>query len=339
MRVGVIGTGNMGQHHARVYSQLPHLCELVGVYDLRQDQARQVAARYHTRAFERLEDLLDGVDAVSIAAPTALHHRIASETLEQGIATLVEKPIAAGLSEAEDLIETARARGTVLQVVHVERFNPAVVEIARILETERIIGISVERLSPFDPRISDVDVVLDLMIHDLDIVRSLNPGSDISRMSAAGRAVRSEVNVDYATATITFDNGVIAGLTASRVTEDKVRRLEVSTADAFVVLDYMERKITITRRTTFSGLQKPNYKQESLVEKVLVPLQEPLVAELEHFLGCARSGDKPRVSGEDGLEALRAAEAIRSQIYGINAGRLGGPNAGPVGGPGGRLAR
>lgn len=315
-RVGVIGTGSMGAHHARAFFALRHLCDFVGIYDTRTNVAEEVAKAYGVKAFDSLSALLESVDAVSVAVPTSLHHQVASECLRRGIDVLLEKPIAGTLAEADALIRLARRHRRILQIGHIERFNPAIQELKKILSAEETIGLQVERLSPYDPRVKDTDVIADLMIHDLDVARYLLPGGLLS-VQALGASCVSGL-IDYAVATFLTDCGTVINLTASRVTEGKVRRMTVTTRQAFIELDYMDRKIAIARRTGYivgSGIT-PVYRQENIVERVFVPATEPLIAQTESFLAAVKGLSAPPVSGEDGREALRWAEEIRGQVWG-----------------------
>lgn len=312
-KIGVIGAGKMGANHARILSSLPHLCVLTQVYDTDGAAARQVAADHRTAAADRLDDLFDDVDAVSIAVPTSLHYETACMAIDRGKHLLVEKPIAANSQQGRDLVARAADRGVVLQVGHVERFNPAIQLLPQILAGKQIVALDFHRMSPYSPRIFDADVVSDLMIHDIDILHSLVPGSPV-RIQAAGAAPSSGDRTDYAVATLTLPGGVIANLTASRVTEQKVRTLCVTTIEAYVELDYVERRILVSRATHPHFAEQGAYRQESVIEKVYVPDREPLVAEFAEFLRCIRAGETPLVTGADGAAALETVERIQACI-------------------------
>jgi predicted dehydrogenase len=316
MRIGVIGVGNMGRHHVRVYSQMNDV-SLVGIFDANIENAAKVQQAYGCDAFANVEDLLKKVDAVSIAVPTSLHYKYATRAINHKVHVLVEKPIASTLEEGRMLQELAKKNKVVLQVGHVERFNPAVQELNRILEGERVLAIEARRLSPFDGRISDADVIQDLMIHDIDVVLSLVKVG-VRDIQAVAFTVKSDKNVDHCTATMMTNQNQVVCLTASRVTEQKIRELAITTESAFILMDYMDRKITISRRTTLDFLlnvEKLNYRQENLIEKVYVPAVEPLVDQLAHFVGCIREGKSPFVDGEAGCLAMAVAERIREQVY------------------------
>lgn len=312
---GVIGVGNMGQHHARIYATLPG-SRFVGVADSNLDRARQIAERYDVPAFQDYRELLEAADALSIAAPTTLHHEIGLAALEQGKHVLLEKPLAASLDEARQLTQKARELGLILQVGHVERFNPTFVELTNVLAERELLALEARRLSPYATRAADVSVVFDLMIHDLDLVLTL-VDAPVSAMQAIGSMVRSP-QPDHAMALLNFANGKVASLTASKVTQHKVRQLAVTCADSYVVADFLTRTVMIHRQSAadyYSSLRgEVLYRQEGLIEQVYVPPVEPLYAELQHFLACVRDGQAPRVGGEDALRVLALADAIEAQV-------------------------
>ncbi len=315
IRVGVVGVGSMGLNHIRVYRALHDRCELAGVFDADTARCQAVAAAHKLRAFDSLEALLGAVDAVSVVVPTVHHEAVTMRALERGVHTLVEKPIADTPAAGLRMAQAAWDAHVTLQVGHVERFNPVVQLMPDILQGKTVLAMDFRRLSPYDPRIADVDVVQDLMIHDIDVLRHLLPGSP-ARVQAMGCSPRSGSRVDHAVALLDI-NGVPVTLTASRVTEQKVRLLCVTTDQAYIEMNYLERKIGISRVTHsgFSSTPQAGYRQEGIVEKVLVPNVEPLREELSHFLDCARDGSSPLVGGDDGVEALRIAERIRAEIY------------------------
>ena len=304
LRVGVIGVGHLGQHHARLYAALSG-ATLAGVADIDQDRARTVGERHQVPAFADWRDLLGRVEAVSVAVPTSAHHEVVKASLEAGAHVLVEKPIAVTSAEARELVELARKRGLTLQVGHVERFNP-------IMQAMRPhIGrpgfIECHRLSPFGERGTDVDVVLDLMIHDLDLILSFQPGP-VEEIRAAGVPVLS-TNVDIANARIAFAGGCVANLTASRVSTNRMRRLRLFQRDAYVSVDFQTRQGVIFRRMTDQG-KKPTIE----IEQVRGGEEEPLKLELEAFLQAATTGTPAPVSGEDGTAALELARQVLEAI-------------------------
>src|SRR5438876_6662748 len=264
VRAGVIGVGALGQHHARVYESLPE-ARLVGVYDRHRGRAAEVAARHSCRAFADLRELLAEAEAVSVAVPTVDHHRVARAVLEEGRHVLVEKPMASTLAEADDLIRAAGERGLVLQVGHIERFNPAVDVLRATVKEPRFI--EVHRLGEFSPRSLDIDVVLDLMIHDLDILLSLD-GSEAVRVDAVGVPVLTP-KVDIANARVRFASGLIANLTASRVSAEKVRKFRVFAPRTYISVDFAARQAVVYRLV--DGIAGPEIK----VEQTAAPDEEP----------------------------------------------------------------
>ena len=303
VRVGVVGVGALGQHHARVYAGLPG-ARLAGVYDIDPARAAEVAARHGGRVFAHLRDLVDETDAVSVAVPTVDHHRVAAALIEAGRDVLVEKPMTATVAEAEDLIRRAAQRSAVLQVGHIERFNPAVDVLAATVARPRFI--EVHRLGSFSPRSLDIDVVLDLMIHDLDIVLTLD-GSEPVQVDAVGVPVLTP-RVDIANVRLRFASGLIANLTASRVSAEKVRKFRVFSPRTYISVDFARREAQVYRLT--DGAAGP----EIQVEHKAAPEEEPLRRQLAAFVECARSRATPVVSGSDGLRALRLAHLILERM-------------------------
>jgi predicted dehydrogenase len=304
-RVGVIGVGSMGQNHARVYRSLPDV-ELVGVYDADMSRAATIAEEYDTEALE-LGDLLDAVDAVSIAVPTQYHYDAARECIDAGVHVLVEKPFVEDPADGRALVDFAADRDVVLQVGHIERFNPAVRTLMEIVEDLDIIAVTTERLGPpLDREIED-SAVMDLMIHDLDIVLALVDDDLVSADAVGAREAR------YAAATLQFASGVVAELTASRVTQEKVRRLTISAEEARVKVDYIDQTIEIHRQSApeyVKGDGDVRYRHENVVERVTVDRGEPLRNELTAFVEAARTGAEPVVSGEDGLRVLELTRRL-----------------------------
>ncbi|HET6946407.1 MAG TPA: Gfo/Idh/MocA family oxidoreductase [bacterium] len=290
VRVGVVGLGQWGRHHARIYAGLPE-AELVGVADLNKGELRGFVNRYRTAGFTDYRDLLGKVDAVSIAAPTALHHEIARAFLTAGVHVLVEKPMTTTVGEAEELVALAERRDLVLVVGHVERFKPAV---RRLMEMTRDpLFIQARRVRPYDrTRVMDVGVVMDLMIHDIDIVLSL-AGGRVVDIGGLGVNIHNS-HEDLAVAHLKFSSGCVAWLLASRVSADKVAEIEVTTGDRVIRLDYQKQQIALH---PFGGE----------IEQMVIKGDEPLRAELRHFVNCVQGLELPLVRGEDGLRALEVA--------------------------------
>jgi predicted dehydrogenase len=307
--MGVIGAGSMGRNHLRIVSEVPAF-ELVGLFDTDTETARNAARQFGTRAFERLSDLLDEADAVSVAAPSSCHMEVALAAAERRCHILLEKPIALHSGDARRIIGACDDAGVTLMVGHIERYNPVFIELVKVLEHVRILTLSFRRLSPFDPRTGDASVVQDLMIHDIDLLCALTD-APVTRIASHGICVYSE-KPDHAQALIAFENGLIADITASRITESKVRRIEVTAQNAYIAADLLTRSIQIMRQTRFiPGMERSTgYRQENIVEKVYVPMGEPLRAEFAHFAECVTTGGRPRTDGESALKALMICERI-----------------------------
>lgn len=314
LRAGVVGAGHMGQYHILVFAEMWEV-DLVGVVDVDGDRAAAVARSYDTLAFTDHRELIGRVDVATVAVPTERHCAVARDLLEAGISVLVEKPIAPTLEEARVLFAAARASGAVLHVGHVERFNGAVQELRKIVE--RPLLVECRRLGPYVPRVRD-SVVMDLMIHDLDIVLGLVDARPL-RVSAAGARVHTEA-VDVATVQIVFESGTIATLTASRATEEKIRTLAVTQPDAYVVLDYSDQTIEIRRRAAQEytlNREAIRYRQASFVEHVFVHKDNPLKHELLHLIraaGRARAGEPPELAEAEDVRSLAMAIEIERMI-------------------------
>ncbi|MCK6455974.1 MAG: Gfo/Idh/MocA family oxidoreductase [Phycisphaerae bacterium] len=323
-RVAVIGAGHMGRHHARIYHELPQ-AELVAVVDASAAAAEAVAAPFGARALTRIDELPDGVEAVSVAVPTVAHVAVAEPLLRRRIAVLVEKPLAASVGEAEQLVRTARECGAVLSVGHTERFNPVVRALQRLNVRPRFIETS--RISPFSFRSADIGVVADMMIHDIDIVLHLMR-SPWTHIEAVG------VNVlvpqeDVANAWVQFESGAVANLTASRLALKTERKIRVFSEQAYLSLDYQKKTgiaitksanvdiLEMSRQGRFSDLSEMkglDFGKLVKVEPLVVDDVEPLRAELEAFLKSVVTGGPPAVTGEEGLSAIRLAHEIVAAI-------------------------
>jgi len=313
IRTGVLGVGHMGSYHANVLSLLPE-ADFRGVYDADLSHAASVAERYGVDAFSDVESLLDAVDAVCIAVPTEFHSAVACAALERKVHVLLEKPIAIDVEDAARMIELAETRGVVLQIGHIERFNGAIRQLSSIIDTPYLI--ETRRLAPFNPRISDVGVVLDLMIHDLDIVTSLVDESVVA-VGAVGSSCKTRFE-DVANAHIRFAGGCVANLVASRTTPEKIRTLSVSQESGYVLLDYDSQEISIHNQTAQEYLlrgREIKYKVASTIERVFVHTVNPLRQEIVHFLRCVSGVEDPLVSNVHDLQtleiALRVTECIR----------------------------
>jgi len=315
VRVGVVGAGRMGQSHCRVYSNLKHT-KFVGVCDVNPERGRETARTYEVSYFREFDSLLENVDAVSICTPTPQHYDLAARCLERDIHIMVEKPFTETLDQAQALKEAAEAKSNlVVQVGHIEMFNPTFTELRKVLEEMDVLAVNFNRLSPFQGSNVDVDVILDLMIHDIGLVVNLFTGEPIS-VDAYGFSVFSDT-IDHGLAVLRYDPGLLVSLTASRVTEQKVRAISVTTREAFVEADLLNKNISVHRRTLGDYVHQKNgvkYRQESLIERIVVPAREPLYLELQDFVGCVIEQKKPQVTALDGYNALRFVLLLRDKI-------------------------
>jgi predicted dehydrogenase len=307
--VGVVGVGQMGSHHARVYNELCG-ANLVGVADADQSVAEEVAAEYETAAMET-ERLLARADAVSLTVPTRLHAEFARRAVDAGTAALVEKPFVRDLRRGREVADHARSEGVPLQVGHIERFNPAVVALQDVLPEIEPIAVSARRQGPPVDRDSTDSAVMDLMIHDIDILLSIAsaPLEDVSAVSTReGRHVCAQLS---------FADGLIGSLTASRVTEQKIRSLSITAGDCQVNVGYLDRSLEIHRHSLPEFVSHDGnlrYRHESIIERPTVSNGEPLKRELESFLTAVREGEEPAVTPEDGLRAVAVAREIEAAV-------------------------
>ncbi|MCP4682362.1 MAG: Gfo/Idh/MocA family oxidoreductase [Desulfobacterales bacterium] len=307
LRVGVIGVGHLGEYHIRKYKGIPS-AELVGIVDTNMDRTKELAGRYDTTAFENHHALLDTVDAVSLAVPTEMHFEVAKDILSRGIHLLIEKPITYELEPADTLIRIAREGKLVFQVGLVERFNPAVVRMESLLNNP--IFLESHRMNQFTIRGIDVDVVLDLMIHDLDIILH-NIRSEIKTVHAVGMSVLTD-KTDIANARIIFENGVEANLTASRVSSESLRKIRVFQPDTYLSVNCLKRKISVINLDVHTK-DKDEYPQIN-VDKTRFNDCDPLADEISSFVNAVINRSNPVVTGEDGRKALEVALDIIDQI-------------------------
>jgi len=313
IRAAVIGVGYLGRFHAQKYAQAGG-CELVAVVDARPEAREQVAAELKTRALADHRELLGALDAVSVVTPTPAHFAIAREFLEHGAHVLVEKPITETPAQARELIATAARARRVLQVGHLERFNAAILAAMPFLRAPRFV--ECHRLAPYRERGTDVNVVLDLMIHDIDIVQTI-VGAPISAIEAIGTPVFSE-EIDIANARIRFANGCVANATASRVSLKTERKLRVFEDDAYLSLDLQQKILTVIRKRSAADGPGP---LPVTIEEQNLEQGDALKAEIDSFLDCVRTGSAPVVSGEAGLTALETAMRITELVEASLAGR------------------
>jgi predicted dehydrogenase len=316
VRVAVIGAGRMGTHHLRIYSGLKGV-ELVGVVDGDPSRAREAAARYGCRSFSSLEEVAGEVDAATVAVPSSLHAEVAGALLERGVHCLVEKPLATTEEDCRALIEAAGARDLVLLVGHVERFNPVVRQLDEILQGSLVHAIDVRRMSALSSRVTDVEVTTDLMVHDVDVVLALMQG-EVTNIFAQGVRTGGRAGQDYVTANLSFDNGSMATLTASRITHNKIRELHVTADLGFINASYSTQELLIYRQGEATKLQpdgsEANYVLELEIGRVLIRADEPLVLEIRHFVDAVRNRTPPLVSGQDALRAMRIVWEIQDLL-------------------------
>ena len=306
-KVGVVGVGRMGEYHVGVLSDMRE-GDLAGVVDSDQERAKIISEKYKTFAYRDYKELFQKVDAVVISVPTALHYSIGKDFIEAGVHTLLEKPCTDNLGQAEELFELAAKKNVTLQIGHVERFNGAVQELFKIVKDP--IYIECRRMSPFSKRIKDDGVVLDIMIHDIDIVLNLVE-SDVVNINVVGSSVFSKRD-DLVNAQIEFENGCIANFLASRVSQNKVRTLEVTQKESSILLDYTEQEIFVHRQSSSESQLSPGelrYKQESLVERIFVHKDNPLKLELKHFVDCVAGGQR-KIAVKKELNSLKIALQI-----------------------------
>jgi predicted dehydrogenase len=299
VKVGIIGVGYLGMQHARIISYLEE-AELAAVADIDFKKALEIGNRHGVAYYQNYEEMLDEIDAGIVATPTSEHFHISMNLLKHGKHVLVEKPITETIDQAEQLVETARSDGLVLQVGHLERFNPAVEAVENMISEPKFI--EVQRLGSFSARSLDVDVVLDLMIHDLDIILALTK-EEVNVIRSSGIHVLSE-KIDIANARLEFKSGCVATLTASRVHQGKVRKLRIFEPTSYYSIDYIDQEVKVF---PLSGRQTD-------IKTLKIKKEEPLKKELENFLRCQAEGKTGKVSGEEAMRALRLAHAVLKEI-------------------------
>ncbi len=306
LRTAVIGVGYLGRFHAQKYRELAG-SELVAVVDSVPEAAQKVATELGVSAFSDYRQLLGKVDALSIVVPTPQHFAVAEACLEQGIHVLVEKPITETLAQAQRLIDLAKSKSCVLQVGHLERFNPAIQAAAKLINTPRFI--ESHRLAPFKQRGTDVSVVLDLMIHDIDLIQEL-VGRPIASIDAVGAPVFSQ-DIDIANARLSFEGGCVANTTASRVSLKQERKLRIFQDDAYLSVDLQQKILTVVRKKDAGPVESP---AQVAIDEQSFDQGDALRSEIEAFLHAVRSGSQPVVTGEDGLRALATAIKITESV-------------------------
>ena len=309
LRVGVIGVGSIGTHHARIYNELPGV-ELMGVSDVDRDRAREVAQRFKTSTYPQ-HTLLDSVDAVSIAVPTRHHADVAQEAIDDGVNVLVEKPFVINPERGQALLKAADEAGVVVQIGHVERYNPAILAFRDVLADVNPLAVAARRQGPPVDRDDKASVIYDLMIHDIDIVLSMTD-ADVKEVSAMGVSDHNHV-----IAQLGFEDGLLATLTASRITQERIRDLAVTVEECQIDVDYMDQSVEIHRRSLPEYIADDGdirFRHESVIERPTVQNGEPLKNELSEFVEAAQEGEIPRTSGRDGLRAVKVARQIEASI-------------------------
>ncbi len=300
IKCGVVGLGYLGQHHARIYNELDG-CELVGIFELNATRAKEISDQYNCKIFDSLDSIAESCDAISVVVPTDKHCEVAVPLLEKRVHLLIEKPLCEDLEEAQKILEAARKNNCVVQVGHIEHFNPVMEFLEDMVNKPRFI--TADRLAPFNPRGTEVGVVLDLMIHDIGIILQLNP-SPIEKIESVGVRVLSSTE-DIANARITFSNGCVANLNTSRVSLKKVREVRVFQQGGYLSLDFNNQK----------GHFLSTEGQQIKKEEIPINKGEPLALELLHFTECLRDSEStPKVGGEFGRNALEVALKITEQI-------------------------
>ncbi|RRJ30557.1 Gfo/Idh/MocA family protein [Halocatena pleomorpha] len=319
LRAGVVGVGSMGQNHARVYNELSET-ELVGVADANASRAQSVASEYGTDAYS-IASLLDQVDMVSVAVPTQYHSTIARDCITAGVDLLIEKPFVGDPAEGRDLIERATERDVILQVGHIERFNPAVRALMGMVDDLDIIGLNVERLGPPPSRAIEDTAVMDLMIHDVEIMLAI-VGEPVVSVQAAGNHKGR-----YAESLLEFESGIVGQLSASRVTQRKIRRLTISAESCWVELDYINQSVEVHRQSSSEFVNKGDihHRHSNVVERLSIDQTEPLKNELTSFAATVQNREDPIVTGEDGLRALELTQTIDTKVNDETAERQSSP--------------
>lgn len=317
IRIGVAGAGKMGQNHIRVLSELNSVFDLVGFYDPDESKS-DIAKIYGVKHFNSYEEMLRAVEAVTLPCPTSLHKNMALKAARFGKHTLIEKPMAETLDDAKEIASAFSENGLKLTVGYVERFNPVVKALADIVQDMEIVAVEAHRCSPFDSRIYDVDVVADLMIHDLDIVMNAIGLGVPEKVVAIGKKVHTSVFADYAQATVSFKDGVIASVTTSRSTEDKIRTICVHAKGAYIEGDLLNRTLLVKRGTSYLENVRAasiKYMQSNITEQIVLPNVEPLKEEMLAFGKAIDGEEPPEVDVEQVLQTMGVLDEVEKVIY------------------------
>lgn len=320
IKVAVIGAGMMGKNHMKTYKSLNGV-ELVGVYDIFPEAAKAAAETFGIRAFSSMEEVAENVDAVSVVTTSVTHADVGEFFLNKGIHCMMEKPLACTEEECQRLISAAAKNNVVLLVGHIERFNPAVEQMGKLLsDTSKIRSLTAQRMSAASGRITDVDVSMDLMIHDVEVIQSLVKSPVVNIQAASVKTKESPMGKDYITALLEFENGATANITASRITQARVRTLTVTTDTNYIDMDFINQSINVHSQGRMPYVNPENipewmnYGLKGSVEQLFIPTNQPLSAELNHFLSCVRGEATPRISGQNALDALRVIWKIQEKL-------------------------
>lgn len=312
MKIGVIGTGHMGRNHVRALSEEGRFI-LAGIYDKDLSQAEEIAAQYGTRAFASLDSLLEQVEAVVVAVPSSLHKEIGLVVAEHNVHALIEKPLATNSKDAQDIADAFSERDLKLAVGHIERFNPVIQELDKLINNKQIFYIEAHRYSPFggSGRIQDVSVIEDLMIHDIDLVCHMMEPYQVTAVHGLGEQIKSGC-VDFASCSLDFNANAHAIINASRVSQEKERSICIHTADSCIYADLLLRSLTISQNTDMllGGAHETSYRQNGVVQKIFVPIHEPLRLELISFYEAVTQNAPIAVTGEVGIRAIQICEEV-----------------------------
>ena len=320
IKVAVIGAGMMGKNHLKTYKNIKGI-DLVGVYDIFPDAAKAAAETFGIKAFSSMEEVAKNVDAVSVVTTSVTHAEVGSFFLNRGIHCLIEKPLATTEEECQMLIKAAKDNNVTLLVGHIERFNPAVEQMGKILsDTSKIRSLTAQRMSAASGRITDVDVAMDLMIHDIEVIQSLVKSPVVNVQAASVKTPDHKSGKDYITALIEFANGATANLTASRITQARVRTLSVTTDTNYIDMDFINQSINVHTQGRMPYVNQEeipewmHYGLKGSVEQLFIPTNQPLQAELTHFINCVKGLETPRISGENALAALRVIWKVQEKL-------------------------
>lgn len=320
IKVAVIGAGMMGKNHLKTYKGLNGV-ELVGVYDIFPEACKAAAETFGIKAFSSLEEVAENVDAVSVVTTSVTHAEVGEFFLNRGIHCLMEKPLATTEAECQRLISAAKNNNVTLLVGHIEQFNPAVEQMHKILsDTSKICSLTAQRMSAASGRITDVDVSMDLMIHDVEVIQSLVKSPVVNVQASVVKTPSSPKGKDYITALVEFENGVTANITASRITQARVRTLSVTTDTNYIDMDFINQSINVHTQGRMPYVNQEeipewmHYGLKGSVEQLFIPTNQPLQAELNHFLNCVRGKETPRITGESALNALRVIWNIQEKL-------------------------